>query len=234
MTLVATCINVESDAESCSRAANDTFCELILFHDFKGNLEADFVLVSYRLIVSKKWRRYDSTSCSWSSISATDYNYHEDVESLEGYRPGGYHPVELDDEVSRGRYRIIHKLGFGSYSTVWLARDQQVNRYVALKILVAECSDNDSEEKTLWHLVKSRSTRTVQAYICSILDQFFIDGPNGRHRCLVTDVAGCNLADSKEASLVWKFPLTVSRAIAAQAILAVQAIHSTGVIHGGA
>ena len=45
-----------------------------------------------------------------------------DVESPHYYRPGGYHPVHLGD-VYRERYRVIHKLGFGAYSTVWLARD---------------------------------------------------------------------------------------------------------------
>ena len=45
-----------------------------------------------------------------------------EVESPDRYRPGGYHPVHLGD-VYHQRYRVIHKLGFGTYSTVWLARD---------------------------------------------------------------------------------------------------------------
>ena len=45
-----------------------------------------------------------------------------DVENPDRYRPGGYHPVHLGD-VYDGRYKVIHKLGFGTYSTVWLARD---------------------------------------------------------------------------------------------------------------
>ena len=48
-----------------------------------------------------------------------------DVESPHRYRPGGYHPVHLGD-VFCERYRVIHKLGFGTYSTVWLARDLQL------------------------------------------------------------------------------------------------------------
>ena len=47
-----------------------------------------------------------------------------DIESPRRYQPGGYHPVHLGDIYCR-RYKVIHKLGFGTYSTVWLARDLQ-------------------------------------------------------------------------------------------------------------
>lgn len=44
-------------------------------------------------------------------------------EWIEDYRPGGYHPVLLGDAFNSGQYQVIRKLGEGSYSTVWLARD---------------------------------------------------------------------------------------------------------------
>jgi hypothetical protein len=58
-------------------------------------------------------------------LTACDFYFSgPDVENPDGYRDGGYHPVHLGD-VYQQRYRVIHKLGFGSYSTVWLARDLQ-------------------------------------------------------------------------------------------------------------
>lgn len=45
-----------------------------------------------------------------------------DAESLEYHRTAGFHPVHLGDTFKDGRYRVIHKLGHGSFSTVWLAR----------------------------------------------------------------------------------------------------------------
>lgn len=44
------------------------------------------------------------------------------TEWIEEYRPGGYHPVELGD-VFVNKYRVVRKLGYGAYSTVWLAHD---------------------------------------------------------------------------------------------------------------
>ena len=44
------------------------------------------------------------------------------AEWIEEYRPGGHHPVHLGDLFSQ-RYKVLRKLGYGAYSTVWLARD---------------------------------------------------------------------------------------------------------------
>ena len=46
-------------------------------------------------------------------------------EWAEDYRPGGFHPVHFEDDFKNGRYRVIKKLGHGSFSTVWLAVDNE-------------------------------------------------------------------------------------------------------------
>jgi hypothetical protein len=47
------------------------------------------------------------------------------TEWVEDYRPSKFHPVHLGDRFKDGRYRVLRKLGYGAYSTVWLARDEQ-------------------------------------------------------------------------------------------------------------
>lgn len=46
-----------------------------------------------------------------------------DQERMGGYKPDVYHPVSLGDRFKDDRYQIYHKLGWGGYSTVWLAKD---------------------------------------------------------------------------------------------------------------
>lgn len=47
----------------------------------------------------------------------------EDEEDWEDYVKGGYHPVHIGDTFSDGRYVVVRKLGWGHFSTVWLAKD---------------------------------------------------------------------------------------------------------------
>lgn len=46
-------------------------------------------------------------------------------ENATKYGPGGYHPVSLGDFFNDDRYQIYHKLGYGGFSTVWVAKDRQ-------------------------------------------------------------------------------------------------------------
>jgi len=54
---------------------------------------------------------------------AEPYHCTVDAEPLHRYRVAGYHPVHIGDKYKEGRYEIIQKLGWGGYSTVWLAKD---------------------------------------------------------------------------------------------------------------
>ena len=46
-----------------------------------------------------------------------------EAEDPHAYLRGVYFPVELRNVFKNGRYVVLHKLGWGGYATVWLARD---------------------------------------------------------------------------------------------------------------
>ncbi len=63
-----------------------------------------------------------------------DYEINDsEDEGIEDYKINGYHPVHIG-EILLKRYVIIQKLGWGHFSTVWLAKDFKYNTYVAIKI----------------------------------------------------------------------------------------------------
>ena len=67
-----------------------------------------------------------------NSSKYTDSNYSED-EGLEDYKIDGYHPVHVG-EILLDRYIIMQKLGYGHFSTAWLALDNNNGNYVAIKV----------------------------------------------------------------------------------------------------
>lgn len=62
----------------------------------------------------------------------------DDEEDLEDYRPGGYHPVNIGDTFNSERYLIVRKLGWGHFSTVWLAKDKRSVVRLAILLTTSE------------------------------------------------------------------------------------------------
>lgn len=159
------------------------------------------------------------------------YEVLEDVEDPQDYEPGGLHPVSINDTFRDGRYRVVHKLGFGGYSTIWLAKDEQSNHYVAIKVGAADAPASEHENRIVTRLLSS--TDPGRQYIRPLLDHFTITGPNGRHSCLVMTPARLSLRDAKE-DYSWPSLAPVGfRVIAAQLVEAVAYVHGQGVVHGG-
>lgn len=153
------------------------------------------------------------------------------IEELDQYEQGGYHPILLYDTFEEERYRVVHKLGYGGSSTVWLARDNLVGRYVALKVLCAEASDDVCDIKILDYLKDRATTHPGRQHISFLYDCFRFQGPNGSHLCLVSEVLGPTL--SQLMKLRKQLRGSISRKVAMQFTQAVAYLHSEGVCHGG-
>ncbi|TWU73014.1 hypothetical protein ED733_000097 [Metarhizium rileyi] len=173
-----------------------------------------------------------------SSTSGSDsevcFHAIDDAEPIYRYGPDGYHPVAIGDRLG-GRYDILHKLGHGSYSTVWLARDETLQRLVAVKVCTADASPRESE---ILSLLKNLSevddddAALGRSMIRTLINTFRVNGPNGTHTCLVTDVARCSVDVAKRSGSYAPSTLPVARAIAAQLVLAVAYLHGKGFVHG--
>lgn len=48
----------------------------------------------------------------------------DNIEDVKRYAPGGYHPVDIGNTLTNGHniYTFVHKLGYGGFATVWLAK----------------------------------------------------------------------------------------------------------------
>ncbi|RDL42541.1 CMGC protein kinase [Venustampulla echinocandica] len=134
-------------------------------------------------------RQKSSSSRKTFSISSRTLQLETPIEeeTLPHYKPKQYYPVNIGD-VYKARYQVAGKLGYGAYSTSWLCRDLQDKKYRVLKLFTSLPkfpTATDRELKIYEHLAKVNSTQPGQALIRKLYDSFDLQGPVGRHRCLV-------------------------------------------------
>ncbi|PYH84515.1 U4/U6 small nuclear ribonucleo protein PRP4 [Aspergillus uvarum CBS 121591] len=109
------------------------------------------------------------------------------------YTRESYYPVE-QGEIMNGRYQVISKIGYGSSSTVWLARDFVESTYVALKVFTL--NQRTGNEVSVYNHIQSTGTdHPGQKDIRKLLDHFFLQGPNGRRACLVHELFGMSVLE---------------------------------------
>ncbi|KAF8468022.1 kinase-like domain-containing protein [Gautieria morchelliformis] len=163
------------------------------------------------------------------------YRQYPRLEPVGYYRKGGFHPIHIDD-VLHNRYRIVNKLGYGAHATVWLVDDLVSGRYAALKVLAADVSK--VSEVAIHHRLKQRQLNDGgsdgQEFLVEYVDDFKLEGPNGTHQCIVTEVLGPSIgADLDDIYDDKQYPIDIAKNVVAQVMRGVAYLHSCGVVHGG-
>jgi serine/threonine-protein kinase SRPK3 len=141
-----------------------------------------------------------STSMAYSSASIDlEPSLAVEEETVHGYKAEHYYPVQIG-HVFNDRYHVVGKIGYGSASTVWLChdlRDEKGKQYVALKVYI-NCSRMHRELPIYTHINNIHSQHGGRMNLRRLLDSFEIDGPNGKHYCLVHEALGMNLEELRD------------------------------------
>ncbi|KAG6204932.1 hypothetical protein E4U35_002978 [Claviceps purpurea] len=143
-------------------------------------------------------------------LSAMDF-YEEGMEELEirGGIKADYCPIDIDDRLNE-RYRILHLLGHGVWSKVWLAIDEETRKYVAIKVGIAQSDGSEGDILTdiSQSLASSNVSNDKKLMIPTLLDRF--EKEEDCFRSILHDLL----------------------ALAAQLAIAVSIVHEKGYAHG--
>lgn len=175
---------------------------------------------------------YEDEEDDNSQDNHTDQDYSDTAnERTAEYRKGGYHPVVVGD-MYHDRYRIVKKLGWGYFSTVWLCWDYKEERYQAMKIQKSAKHYSEAaydEIKLLSEIMQADPHRSRH---CARLNDYFEhSGPNGTHVCMVFDVYGENLLSLMERYEYRGIPLPIVKCISRQILVALEHIAGIQIIH---
>lgn len=177
---------------------------------------------------------YDEDEYSSDGEGSSSSNQEE--EDFEDYCKGGYHPVRVGEKYKNGRYVVVRKLGWGHFSTVWLAQDRENNdKHVALKVVRSASHYTETaldEISLLKRIVSANPDHPGRSNVVSLLDSFKHVGPNGVHVCMVFEVLGENLLGLIKRYNHKGIPQTLVKQITKQVLLGLDYLHrECGIIH---
>ena len=185
------------------------------------------------------------------------------LEPLGRYNPGGFHPVAIGDTFYDGKYRVLHRVGHGAYSTVWLAEnlhyeagDSTANqpthapdiaaRYVAIKIFAANtpagklgCSVRRPLPQTTASSLSSMILSHAPKPMATAGEAFIVSlleefEIEGPNG--VHKAVSMDLAGPSIGEVMRHqalLPVEVGRQAVAQCAKGLAYLHSTGLVHGG-
>ncbi|XP_042387262.1 SRSF protein kinase 1-like isoform X2 [Zingiber officinale] len=160
-------------------------------------------------------------------------NYTSEDEGSEDYRRGGYHAVRIGDSFKQGAYVVQAKLGWGHFSTVWLAWDTVHSRYVALKVQKSAQHYTEAamdEIKILKQIADGDPDGT--RCVVKLLDHFKHLGPNGHHVCMVFEFLGDNLLTLIKYTDYRGMPLSKVKEICRYVLIGLDYLHrDLSIIH---
>uniref|UniRef100_A0A8C2XBQ1 non-specific serine/threonine protein kinase n=1 Tax=Cyclopterus lumpus TaxID=8103 RepID=A0A8C2XBQ1_CYCLU len=152
----------------------------------------------------------------------------DEQEDPNDYCRGGYHHVKIGD-LFHGRYHVIRKLGWGHFSTVWLAWDIEEKRFVAMKVVKSAEHYTETaldEIKLLKSVRNTDPSDPSREKVVQLLDDFKISGMNGTHVCMVFEVLGYHLLKWIIKSNYQGLPLPCVKSIIQQVLQGLDYLHT--------
>ena len=131
----------------------------------------------------------------------------------------------MDQPERIGRYALVRRVGAGGFATVWLARDEQLDAEVAVKILSDNWIEDDDVRRRF--LAEGRFLRKVDSlYVVGVHD--IGETEDGRPYMVLTYADGGTLAERIKAG-----PLEIADAvrIISEVGRGLKHLHARGVLH---
>ncbi|KAI6781055.1 uncharacterized protein J7T54_003222 [Emericellopsis cladophorae] len=134
----------------------------------------------------------------------------EEEEQFDAFRAGQCYLVNLGD-VYASKYQITGKLGFGTTSTVWLARNLEGGR---------------EEFETYGHFSQANPSHPGYRHVRSALDTFSLHRTGGDYRCLVQKPMWDSWRDLLRRNPTQRFSLLLPKVGLKHVLLALDYLHN--------
>ena len=149
-------------------------------------------------------------------------------------------------EILIDRYVIVQKLGWGHFSTVWLARDALHNTFVALKVqksaphyqeaaydeveILDVVAKNAFDKEWIADCLRYKAGETENysiedCHTVQLLNSFIHTGANGQHFVMAFEILGVNLLEIMKRYDYRGIPIPLVRRMAKQVLISLDYLH---------
>ncbi|KAG8956454.1 hypothetical protein FRC03_010832 [Tulasnella sp. 419] len=156
------------------------------------------------------------------------------LSGADGY---GYFPATLGQRLDNDRFEIVRKLGWGQFSSVWLARDLSMDRFVSIKILTMNATEGVrlealGELAISERIEKANPEHPGYHHCAHFIHHFTTSSKAGNHICFVGDVLGSTVSALRRTLPNRVLPPSMAKRILKEVLLALNYLHSEcGIIH---
>lgn len=170
----------------------------------------------------------------WDSVEDNECEDDRVYANIE--RVGFPYPICIGDVIEtrtqganeiHEQYRIVHRLGHGSSSIVWLAHETKHGKTFALKIM--STGGGKGSRKRDYRMQKAIKESSIgKTHLLLYKDTFTLQEPTQAHLALVLPPAGPHLQ-----ILGHKRSIKCRMSAAKQLLEALRSLHQAGIVHGG-
>ncbi|EIW55371.1 kinase-like protein [Trametes versicolor FP-101664 SS1] len=156
--------------------------------------------------------------------------------SPEDGQPYGYFPMRLGQTLDEGKYMVVRKLGYGTHSSMWLAKEIMPDGhcYVVIKVLsvaatYAECDELCYESAVATSMATFQTSDTTHPgfrHCATIREAFIEESAHGEHFRVVLPPYGTSLRDILETSPTCRFALRTVKRVTRQVLLGLSFLQS--------
>jgi serine/threonine protein kinase len=191
----------------------------------------DNKISSFKSSSSSKSSSYYGSDGSEGSDDSSDNNMTIDSDSSDvDYSKNGN---ELTGEVINNQYMLLYKIGYGSFSSVWLTYDISDDKFYALKIQTPDDYDEGIKELEIYDMISKicKQNKNIDTMM-TIKTSFILEREEGKYVCMVMELMAGSLYDViKTDKYSEGIPEESVNKVDKQLMDSISVLHNFGIIH---
>lgn len=169
---------------------------------------------------------YYGTNTSSNESSDSDVTNSSDID----YSTNG---DEFENDVINNQYILLYKIGYGSFSSVWLTYNIDDGKFYAIKIQTPEDYEEGLEELKIYEIISkiTKQNKNLKT-LMTLKYSFILEKGDDKYVCMVMDLMAGSVYDVIKTEKYHKgLPEETVKSIEKQLNEAIKVLHNFDIIH---